>query len=272
MKKLLVLFVLMATASGIYAQQDTATISFGKNKILIISDKQDTSIHKIMVNDTVEKNIHPHQSNRFKGRWAGIDIGLNGYITSDYSFSLPTSQSYLELNQAKSININLNFLEWNISIYKKYIGIVSGLGVSFNNYFFDKNIHLISDSTALTYTMDTLYKYRKNKLAIDYLKLPLLIEFHIPVNHHRDRVFINAGVVGALRIGSHIKQVYEINGDKKTNKEFRNYFLSPLAYSAQLRVGYNNIGVFGECQLSSLFKKDKGPSLYPWTAGLSLYF
>jgi hypothetical protein len=271
MKKVILLSVMVASISGLNAQKDTATIMFGKSKILIITDKQDTSVKNIVMTDTLGDRHH-HRSNRFNGRWAGIDIGLNGYLTAGNSFSLPSSQDYLELNQAKSLNISLNLFEWNIGIYKKYIGIVSGLGLSFNKYYFDKNIRLSSDSSFLTYTVDNANKYTKNKLVIDYLKMPLLLEFHIPVNNHKDRVFINAGVVGALRIGSHIKQVYVVNGDKRTNKEYREYFLSPLAYSAQVRVGYNKIGAYLEYQLSPLFKKDKGPNLYPWAAGLSFYF
>jgi len=79
-------------------------------------------------------------------------------------------------------------------------------------------------------------------------------------------------MIGSLRIGSHIKQVYFVDGDRQSNKEYHSYFLNPFAYSAQARIGYNKLGFYFEYQLSELFKKDKGPSLYPWAAGLSFCF
>ncbi|NMD01358.1 MAG: PorT family protein [Bacteroidales bacterium] len=271
MKKLILFSVIAALSANIYAQKDTATLIFGKNKVLIISDKADTATKTIVVNDSTEKKQNSHKK-KFNGRWAGIELGLNGYVTDDYSFSLPSNIDYMELKQAKSINFNINLLEWNIGIYKNYIGIVSGLGYGFTNYHFEKNTHLNVDSTVLGYTIDSDNRYKKNKLVINNIRVPLMLEFHIPVNDHKDKIYLSAGVIGSLRTGSHIKQVFYINGDRQSNKEYHSYYLNPLAYSGQVRIGYNKLGFYFEYQLSELFKKDKGPSLYPWAAGLSFCF
>ena len=42
---------------------------------------------------------------RLKAKWAGVEIGTNGWITSSGSFSLPDQWSYLELNNPKSLNV-----------------------------------------------------------------------------------------------------------------------------------------------------------------------
>ncbi len=271
MKKVLLISALVAFSSAIFAQKDTATLDFGKSKILIITDKSDTSSKTVIINDSLDdkKQI---KKKKFNGRWSGIELGLNGYLTSDNSFSLPGNIDYLELKQAKSINFNINLLEWNIGLYKNYIGIVSGLGFGFNNYQFEKNIHLNIDSTVLGYTIDSDNKYKKNKLLVSTLRVPLMLEFHIPVNDHKDKIYLSAGVIGSLRTGAHIKQVLYVNGDRQNNKEYHSYYLNPFAYSGEVRIGYNKIGFYFEYQLSELFKKDKGPSLYPWAAGLSFCF
>ncbi|HOU98089.1 MAG TPA: outer membrane beta-barrel protein [Bacteroidales bacterium] len=271
MKKLLFISAMVVLNYAIFAQKDTATINFGKSKILIISDKSDTSTKTIVLNDSLEQKKQSKKK-KFNGRWSGLEIGLNGYMTGDNSFSLPTNIDYLELQQAKSINFNFNFIEWNIGLYKNYIGIVSGLGLGYNNYQFEKHTHLNMDTTFLGYTIDSDNKYKKNKLVVSNLRVPLMLEFNLPVNDHKDKIYISAGMIGSLRIGSHIKQVYFVDGDRQSNKEYHSYFLNPFAYSAQARIGYNKLGFYFEYQLSELFKKDKGPSLYPWAAGLSFCF
>lgn len=271
MKNILLFLALVALSSAMIAQKDTATLVFGKSKILIITEKSDTTSKTIVINDSLVQKKQSKKK-KFNGRWNGIEIGLNGYLTSDRSFSLPNNIDYLELNQVKSINFNLNLLEWNIGLYKNHIGIVSGLGLGYNNYQFDKNIHLNMDTAFLSYTTDNANKYKKNKLIISNLRVPIMIEFHFPVNDHKDNLYLGLGMIGSLRIGSHIKQVYFVDGHRQNNKEFHNYYLNPFAYSAQARIGYNKLGFYFEHQLSELFKKDKGPSVYPWAAGLSFNF
>ena len=55
----------------------------------------------------------------------------------------------------------------------------------------------------------------KTKLAITYLNVPLLLEFQVPVNHNEGRLFVNAGIIGGVKIGSHTKVKY---GDKKRQR------------------------------------------------------
>ncbi|NSW45931.1 MAG: outer membrane beta-barrel protein [Bacteroidales bacterium] len=271
MKKLFFILAIYFLSANLIAQKDTTTFSFGKSKVIIISDKSDTSTKSIVVNDSIHKQKTKHKK-KFNGRWSAIEIGFNGYLTNNHSFSLPNQINYLELNHVKSINFNVNLFEWNIGLYKNYIGLVSGLGLGFNNYQFEKNIHLNIDTTYLDYTIDNTNKYKKNKLLISNLRIPMMLEFHIPVNDQKDKIYLSAGLIGSLRIGSHIKQVYFVDGDRQTNKEYHSYYLNPLAYSVQLRIGFNKLGFYFDYQLSELFKNEKGPVLHPWAAGLSFCF
>jgi hypothetical protein len=80
------------------------------------------------------------------------------------------------------------------------------------------------------------------------------------------------GGYGGLRIGSHTKQVYEVNGNEFKEKKREDYHLSPFSYGLTARVGYNNLGVFVDYSLSSLFEDNQGPELNPWSAGISFAF
>ena len=276
MKKLTVILAAFFLATTLIAQEkkDTTTFKMGKNTIIIISDKDD--LVKIDDNDTTETSDEDDNDSlkrsRFNGHWAGVDLGLNGFLNRDNSFSLNSSDQFLNLNQAKSWSLSINFAEFNIGLFKKYVGIVTGAGLQFNNYRFEKNITLIGDSTKLTYSTDTVLKFRKNKMVVAYLNIPLLLEFHIPVNEGNNNVHFTAGIIGGLRIGTHTKQVFDINGNENKDKQREDFHLMPITYSLTGRVGYNGISAFVNYNLSSLLKSNEGPEVYPWSAGLSFSF
>ncbi len=276
MKKLTVILAAIFLATSLIAQEkkDTTTFRMGKNTIIIISDKDD--LVKIENKDTTETSDEDDndslKKSRFNGHWAGVDIGLNGFLNRDNSFSLNSSDQFLNLNQAKSWSLSINFAEFNIGLFKKYVGIVTGAGLQFNNYRFDKNITLIGDSAKLTYNTDTVLKFRKNKMVVANLNIPLLLEFQIPVNEGHNNVHFAAGIIGGLRIGTHTKQVFDINGNENKDKQREDFHLMPITYALTGRVGYNGISVFANYNLSSLLKSNEGPEVYPWSAGLSFSF
>ncbi len=271
MKKLTVILTAVFLATGVFAQEkkDTSTIFIGKTKIIIISEDEKVEFKD---KDTIDIDISDTtKCNKYNGHWAGIDLGLNGYLNNANSMDLTGSGKFMSLNQAKSWTFSLNFAEFNIGIVKKYVGITSGFGLQFNNYRLNSDNRLIGDSADLTYFTDTI-KYKKNKLLATYLTLPLLLEFQLPVNHKKDWLHLSVGVVGALRVGTHTKQVFDLNGNDNKEKQRDDFHLSPFQYGLTGRLGYNDMSVFVNYSLSSLLRNGEGPELYPWSAGISFSF
>ncbi len=58
----------------------------------------------------------------------------------------------------------------------------------------------------------------KSKLSIAFLTIPLLAEFQIPVKHYKDRIYFSGGFYGGLRIESHTKIKYRLEGKKEKLK------------------------------------------------------
>ena len=272
MKKLTVILTAVFLATGVFAQEkkDTSTIFIGKTKILIISDEDEKIV--INDNDTIEvDDFDSIKHNKFNGHWAGVELGLNGYMNSANSMDLVSSEKFMSLNQSKSWAFNLNFAEINIGLVKKYVGITTGLGWQVNNYRFNNNNRLVGDSASLTYFTDTI-NLKKNKLVASYLTLPIILEFQLPVNQKEDWIHLSFGVVGGLRLGSHTKQVFELNGSETKDKTRDDFHLSNFQYGLTGRLGYNDMSVFVNYSLSSLLKGGEGPELYPWSAGISFSF
>ena len=239
--------------------QDTAIVRIGKKDVRVIDHDGGTEI-------LWGKNKHHEvDPNKFKGHWEGIEFGFNAFDKPDYSMYNASDKDFMSLNQGKSLEIDFNFYELNIGLCKNYIGLVSGMGLSFNNYRFE-NPYTLQKGQFMTEPVslnpDNL---SKTKLAITYLNVPLLLEFQVPANHNEGRLFVNAGIIGGVKIGSHTKVKY---GDKK-DKDRSGFNLNAFKYEATARIGYKDICLFANYSLTPLFQSGKGPELTPFTIGIS---
>jgi hypothetical protein len=235
------------------------------------SDNDDSS--EIYINHNNRVRIHDgnvefhHNHGKFNGHWAGLGLGINGYLTSDGKLDMPAEYKYLDLHYEKSVNVDINFFEQNINLIKRHFGLVTGLGLTFNNYRFDNNVILVPDSSKIFgYYDNSKESYKKSKLLVTYLTLPLLFEYQTNNNSDINSFHFTAGVIGGIRIGSHTKNMYD--GDKKT-KNRDDFYLNPFKLDATARIGWGVLNLYGNYSLTTLFKNDKGPELYPYSIGIS---
>mgnify|MGYP001609830060 CR=1 FL=1 len=239
------------------ADKDTSIVRIGKKDVKVIDHENGTEI--LWGNDKHKKD----RSDRFKGHWEGVEFGFNGFDKPDYSAY--NELEFMSLNQGKSAEFNLNFYELNIGLAKSYVGLVSGMGLSFNSYRFENPYTLQNGANRTEPSLLDSEGLSKTKLAVSYLNVPLLLEFQIPVNQNEGRLFINAGLVGGVKIGSHTK----VKQDDKKVKNRSGFYLNSFKYAATARVGYKDVSLFATYSLTPLFQTGKGPELTPFTIGIS---
>ncbi len=88
--------------------------------------------------------------NKFNGHWAGLDIGLNGYLNANGNMNFSKEDNYLDLLMSKSVFFGINFLEQNIRLTKNQKwGIITGLGWEFHNYRFSNDVMITPDSSSI---------------------------------------------------------------------------------------------------------------------------
>jgi hypothetical protein len=206
---------------------------------------------------------------RFRGHWSGIELGLNNYATSTNSMVLPDDIDYMRLHSGKSINFNINFSQLSIGL-SRHIGFVTGLGLNWNNYRFDGNNNIFKGENGIIEELDPGANLKKSKLTTLYLTLPILFEMQVPV--HNNNLSIAAGPIGAIKLSSHTKMVFENDEKVKSNGDFS---LNMLRCGATARVGYGNFMVYGTYYKTPLFQTGKGPegvNLYPFEIGIALTF
>lgn len=206
-----------------------------------------------------------NQTGRFNGHWKAIELGFNGFGKPDYS--MYNGNEFMTLKQGKSIEVDVNFYEVNIGLYKSYVGLVSGMGLSFNDYRFEEPYTLMKGPQITEPVLLNSDNLSKTKLSMSYLQVPLLFEFQIPINHNESRVFVNAGIIGGVRIGTHTKVKHGNDKDKNHS----GFNINPFKYAATARIGYKKVGLFGTYSLTPLFESGKGPELTPFTVGISFF-
>jgi hypothetical protein len=248
---------------------DETTIQFGNKELKIKDEGDDTDIDfgKVAEDDEDEWEDVGGARN-FKGHLGGFEFGFNSYGNDFFSTTVPSDWN---LNSTKSSSFNIIFPGLNIG-FSKHFGIVTSVGLNYNNYRFDGNLTILKDASGNIVISPAPIgrEYEKSKLAIVYAMVPVVLEAQIPVSHGKT-LNIGAGVVGSVKIGSHTKVVYFEDGRQK-DKNRDDFNLSLLRYGATARVGYEMVQLYGTCYFSPLFEKGKGPELYPFEVGIALTF
>ena len=249
---------------------DETIINLGKKQYRVVENRDGVSVWKSN-KDGESKEIHHSNKNRFRSHLGGIEFGFNGFLSDFWSTSLQTQDNYFDLNTAKSNVWNFVFPCNNLGI-TKHLGFGAALGLNFNKYRFDGNNSITKDENSVIgpYYPETGITYTRSKFVTTYAILPVILEGQIPVANGKT-INIGAGVIGALKLGSHTKVVYYDDGKKK-DKQRDDFSLNLLRWGSTARIGYGLFQVYGTCYFTQLFEKGKGPVLYPFEIGISISF
>ena len=250
---------------------DTVIVGLGSKGISIVEDDDGVEIN-VLDMDSKRKDCKKKHKPRFSPHWAGLKVGLNNYVTPDFSMVLPPGEEFMDLNTGKSWNWNLDVADIGVGFGTSYAGILSGLGFEFINYNFDGQNNIMKDDVTgdiVEYIPSYAGNITKSKMNIAYMTAPLLLEFQIPTGGNR-RIHINGGVIGGVKLWSNTKIKYKESGQKSKEKRKGDYNLSPLRWGFAASVGYGEVSIFGRYYMTTLFKEGMGPELQPFTVGLAL--
>lgn len=255
------------------AKGDTVVVRLGKKKMVIVDSKDKTVIEIPEKSKKSDEIIEYKEVKKFKGHWSGFELGINGFMDNNRSMTQTGDIAWMDLKQARSWNTNINLTQYSIGFGTDKAGLVTGLGLEFNDYHFSNPISLkVVDGVTVVDSsyIQAGYRVEKTKITMSHLTLPLLLEFQLPMGEKRkDRIYISAGVVGGVRLGSHTKVVYD-DGSRRKDKNRSDFNIATLRYGLTARMGYKGIRLFANYYPVQLFEKGKGPELYPFAIGLVL--
>ncbi|MGN6569467.1 MAG: hypothetical protein ACTHJ0_16025 [Flavipsychrobacter sp.] len=160
-----------------------------------------------------------------------LDLGFNS-LNDKSNYNSPAAQSFLQvdpslrnknlfnLNQGKSINVNIYPIMTKYRLFKskhEKLYLVSGLGLQLYNFRFDKPVQYVNN-TQPAVTMSTV-NLTKNKLAFDYLMIPLELVSKTKLGNKAWLVY-GGGITGGYRLNSWMKQKSDEFGKHKDHDSF----------------------------------------------------
>lgn len=266
------------------ASMDSIKVKIGNMKIVILDDKNTAQKgekrviidERVIINDErgeemmmddcencLTKSNHPV--------WSGFGINANGFINSQGKLATGSELGFLELDPAKSIGLQWNFLNKRFPIIKEYLGVTTGLGLQWNRYALKGNYDISSVNDTIYGTLNTSVNYTKNTLSSLYLQAPLLLQINTNKNQSESWT-LSAGIVGGIRLGGMHKTKWETNGNDKKDKTKDDFNFNPFQASLMAMVGYNNWNLYMTYNLTDVFNEGSALSLRGVNAGILLSF
>ncbi|HEV8505349.1 MAG TPA: hypothetical protein VGQ53_08120 [Chitinophagaceae bacterium] len=275
MKRILTLSIILCTALMGFAQVDTTgkqnkevdTIKVGGMIII----RKHNGENEITQNKKQKKGTtyhHYYKPSNLSTNWWIIDFGFSNYNDqTNYSsqetqdFAPGTNDESLKIKTWKSRNMNIWLFMQRLNMIQHIVNLKYGFGLELNNYFYDDvRVHLYRNPTKIE--MDTAFaNLDKNKLAADYLTVPLMLNFNFTPG--RERGFgVSFGVSAGLLYSS--RQKVKNGGDvSKTHDDF-SLRTWKISYVGEILLG--PVKLYGSYATQSMW--EKGLDQTPYTVGL----
>lgn len=161
------------------------------------------------------------------------------------------------------------------------VSVAGGVGVGTSNIFFDKtNIDIAgkSRSAQITFTdASNTTHFKKYKLTETWLEVPIELRWvSDPLHSGKSYKIAIGGKIGTM-VDAHTKgkdlQTAEgasLYGNKYKEKEKSRKYFNSTRFAATLRMGYGPVTLYGAYQLTSLFRENQGPKVYPFSIGIGV--
>lgn len=286
MKKLCLLTALCMIAAASFAQskQDTAynpkyndTIRIGS--ILIIKKNKNAK------NDstTVIANNIPKKNSRISTNYFVFDFGFSNWsdktsyaAAGSFLINRPGSpaldKSDFKLRNGKSINVNFWIFMQKLSLVKNNVNLKYGLGLELNNYRFRSAVSFKENGvvpytngvqTNAPFVFRDSIAFSKNKLAADYLTVPLMLNFAANNRHGKPTISASFGVSAGYLYSQRNKQRSDERGKEK-NKGDYDMERFKLSYIGELGLG--PVKLYGSYSPKTIF--ERGLDVKPFNIGI----
>lgn len=264
MKRISLFIILAIFTSKAFSQEN--------DSIIVLQSPAGRLSGLIDIQDLVNEGFN-YWDDKFEGHWSGVELGVNGFAFPDYSMYPVNENNFLRNDLIRSNVLNMNLLQYSKGIQqtRNTIGLVTGIGLSLQNYRLDNHTSVSIDENRKVYPVNLYFdSNQKSKLSSVYLEVPLLVEFQVPVKNYQNRIYLSAGIIGSKRLETHIKVKYRKDGKREKLKSPEDYSIRDFKVAGTIRMGYRWINLFATYDVIPLFEDRRGPVLYPFSVGLML--
>jgi len=269
MKKILLAALASLFLMHTYSQDSTDsekadTIRIGGITIIKAKGKKDSTTKQINITNT-----HKKRNSNVSTNWWIVDLGFANFSdNTDYTssatqaFAPGATEDWFKLRTGKSVNVNIWVFMQKMNIISHVLNLKYGMGVELNNYRFDDEKTLFSKNPTKVFQASALDEpISKNKLAVDYVTLPLLLNFDFTPNR-KHGFGISAGVSGGYLYSA--RQKLKRGDDKEKLHDDYDLRKWKLAYIGELNLGI--IKLYGSYAVKNMW--EKGLDHTPYNMGV----
>jgi len=274
MKRIFTLCIACCLTFMGFSQKDTTgqaksdTIRIGGMVIIRkAGSKEDTTQYKPRDRKT------PKKSNLTTNWWI-FDLGFSNYVdntvygsTAANLYAPGSNKSWFDLKDGKSRNVNIWFFMQKLNVAKHVVNLKYGLGLELNNYYYKQNIRYQANPSAVVNPTRVILDntsgrtYKKDKLAADYLTVPMMINFNFTPNRH-DGFGFSTGISAGYLYSARNKTITSDEGKKKAKDDFE-LERWKLSYVAELSLG--PVRFYGSYALKNMY--ERGLDMTPYNFG-----
>jgi hypothetical protein len=254
------------TAKKDHRQPEDDTLRVGN--LLIIRNGPQEHGDEPYVRIRNRRHDRSYRPGNISTNWGIVDLGFTNYndrtvysSVAAQQFAPGGSKDWFKLKDGKSVDVNIWIFMQRLNLIKHVVNLKYGLGLELNNYRYEENIRFLTNPTRVI--MDTI-NYSKNKLAEDFITVPVLLNFNF-TPHRRHPSGLSAGASFGYRYSAREKFKSGAEGKEKTYNDFDLYSWK-ISYIAELQLGWFNL--YGSYATRSIFSK--GLDQVPYTFGIRI--
>ncbi len=284
MKQLACAAAFLLVAGAGFAQTDSTAKSTDTVKVgnFIIIKKNNGSVSssekKENRNNSYEFKVErrPRKRSNISTNWWIMDLGFanmrdntnylsaqtGGYFKTLRAADGAVTQNSYKLIPGKSSNVNIWFFMQKLNIVKHVVNLKYGLGLEMYNYRYDTRLSFRKDPQPFVFN-DSI-GFTKNKLYVEYLTVPIMLNFNTTPDTRRGFSF-SAGVSAGYLTNSRNKQISSERGKQKIKGDFN---FEPWRVAAIGELGLGPIRLYGSYSLNRLQSDITRVEQYPYTVGI----
>lgn len=207
---------------------------------------------------------------KMEPHYAGVGWGFSNFADQQLNFNHIDG---VVLASESSKEFFFNIIEKIIPIYRNNLGITTGLGFNWRNYYLKNNEHFadVNGVTVIQPAADGV-NYLYSRLRTHFITIPLLLEWQPTFGQNR-KFFVAGGVVGGINtMASHKVKYHDNNGRTVRTVQGKGYNTAPVSVDFMGTVGYGSWSAYAKYAPFSLFQSNMGPEVRPVSVGLMMHF
>ena len=204
--------------------------------------------------------------------WWIMDLGFANYSdktnyanAGSYLVNRPgfpnLDKNDFKLKAGKSVNVNIWVFMQRLNLIQHHVHLKYGLGVELNNYRYKSAINY-NEGGLVPYTANTQtnapfifrdsISFSKNKLAADYVTVPVMLNFVTNADERKNRFSLSMGVSAGYLYSQRNKQVSSERGKLKNRGD---YDLERFKLSYVAELGFGPVMLYGSYSPKSMYER-----------------